>query len=72
MTSYRSSLASIAPACREPDDSHARAAAAAAWHQTGIILINPAWLTSWADRKQAELLAELLFGKREKKDGEGQ
>lgn len=62
----RSSLAFTAPLHREPDPVHARRAAAAAWHQTGIILINPEWLGEW-DRKQAEILAEKLFGERQAK-----
>lgn len=60
----RSSLASIAARCRDPDPAAARRAARAAWHESGLILINPAWLNGWADRRQAELLAEKLFGKR--------
>jgi hypothetical protein len=60
----RSSLASVAAACREPDPRAARKAARDAWHAAGLILINPAWLTGWADRKQAEILAEKLHGKR--------
>lgn len=61
---FRSSLSSLAPLCREPDDSLARKAAATAWHKEGIILLNPQWFRSWTDQKQAELLAEKLFGKR--------
>jgi len=64
MTSPRSSLASIASRCREPDPAAARRAARAAWHDSGIILINPAWLPGWADRKTVELMAEKLHGKR--------
>lgn len=64
MSSPRSSLASIAARCREPDPAAARRAARAAWQNDGLILINPSWLTGWADRKQAEILAEKLFGKR--------
>lgn len=60
----RSSLASVAAGCRDPDPAKARKEARAAWHRDGLILINIAWLNSWADRKQAELLAEKLFGKR--------
>lgn len=60
----RSSLVSIAASCREPDPRAARKAACDAWHGGGLILINPEWLQSWTDRKQAELLAEKLFGKR--------
>jgi hypothetical protein len=60
----RSSLAGVAASCREPDPRAARKAARDAWHDGGLILINPEWLPSWTDRKQAELLAEKLFGKR--------
>lgn len=44
--------------------SLAKAACARVWHETGLIVINPEMLTSWTDRKQAELLAEKLYGKR--------
>lgn len=57
-------MASVAARCREPDPAAARRAARAAWHDAGLILINPDWLTGWADKKQAELLAEKMFGKR--------
>lgn len=60
----RSSLVRIAGSCREPDPVAARKAARDAWLKGGLILINPEWLSSWADRKQAELLAEKLHGKR--------
>lgn len=60
----RSSLAPLAGACREPDPRAAKRAARDAWHKGGLILINPEWFQSWADKKQAELLAEKLFGKR--------
>lgn len=60
----RSSLASIAGSCREPDPRAARKAARDAWQQAGLILINPEWLQSWTDRAQAEILAEKLHGKR--------
>lgn len=64
MTAVRSSLARLAAGCREPDPANARKAARAAWQRDGLILINPAWLVGWTDRKQAELLAEKLHGKR--------
>lgn len=64
MTMPRSSLAPFAARCRDPDPAAARRAARTAWHDNGIILINPAWLQAWTDRKQAELLAEKLHGKR--------
>jgi hypothetical protein len=65
--SMRSSLGPIAPLGRDPDPAKARAAARAAWQLHGLILINPDWLPNWTDRKQAELLAEALHGRRPKK-----
>ena len=64
MSGVRSSLAALAPLCREADDSLARAAAAKAWHEAGIVLINPDWLRSYLDQKQLELLAVKMFGER--------
>lgn len=64
MNSPRSCLAAVAHLGREPDPAEARRLARAAWQNTGLILINPAWLPSWADRKQAEILAEKIHGKR--------
>lgn len=64
MTAPRSALAPLAGSMREPDPVKARKAARAAWHEHGLILINPAWLPGWTDRAQAELLAVKLFGKR--------
>jgi hypothetical protein len=60
----RSSLASAAAMSRDPDPARARRLARDAWLDHGVILINPAWLNGWADRKQAELLAEKIHGKR--------
>ena len=64
MTLIRSSLAGFAALGRQPDPAAARRAARAAWHDAGLILINTEWLNGWADRKQAELLAEKIHGKR--------
>ncbi|TZG28586.1 hypothetical protein FYJ91_00040 [Sphingomonas montanisoli] len=64
MSRVRSSLASFAPLNHLPDPARARQAARAAWHDAGLILINPEWLPGWADRKQAEILAEKCHGKR--------
>jgi hypothetical protein len=63
----KSSLHNFAHLAREPDERHARAACAAAWHEQGIAAFNPEWFTGWGDKKQAIILAEKLYGKR--KDG---
>lgn len=60
---YRNPLAKHAGSMRDPDPEAARRAAAAAWHEHGIVLINRDWLGAW-DWKQAEILAEKLHGKR--------
>ncbi len=60
----RSPLARFATLGHEPDPANARRAAREAWHQHGLILINPDWLQGWGDKRQAELLAEKLHGKR--------
>jgi hypothetical protein len=64
MSGLGSSLGRFAHLNHEPDPEAAFRAARAAWHHTGLILINPEWLTSWTDRAEAELLGEKLFGKR--------
>jgi hypothetical protein len=64
---YRSPLGRYAHLSREPDPRQARRAAQDAWHSSGLILINPDWLESWTDRKQAELLAAKLHGERRAK-----
>jgi hypothetical protein len=60
MSSIRSSLASVAGACREPDPANARRKAREAYRDTDgeIVLINRSWLDSWSDQKQLEILAE--------------
>lgn len=60
----RSALAPYANSMREPDPAAAREKARRAYHESGLILINPAWLNSWDDRKQLEILAEKVHGKR--------
>ncbi len=59
-----SALGRYAHLHRDANPVDARVAARDAWHRHGIVLINPEWFTSWTDRKQAELLAEKLHGKR--------
>lgn len=62
----QSTLAPFARLHHQPDPAAAKRAAREAWHQHGLILINPTWLQNWTDQKQAEILAEKLFGKRGK------
>lgn len=62
--SIRSPLERFATLGQEPDPAAARRAAYAAWHEHALILINPEWLRTWTDQKQAELLAGKLYGKR--------
>lgn len=59
-----SSLARFAKLGHEPNPAEARRLARAAWHEHGLILLSTEWLNSWADRRQAELLAEKAHGKR--------
>jgi hypothetical protein len=37
-----------------------------AWHENGVVLINPAWLTSMADRQQLADLADKVHGSRKR------
>lgn len=64
MNQPRSPLAKFAHLMQEADESHARAAAAAAWKEAGLVLINPEWLHSFIDRQQLIILAEKMYGKR--------
>lgn len=64
MSHYRSPLAPYAANMRSPDPAAARREARKAYHDNGLILINPDWLNSWADRKQLEILADKVHGKR--------
>lgn len=64
-----SPLARYAHLMREPDETHARAAARTAWVEGGLVLINPSWL-GWADRQQVTLIADRLHGKRKSTAGD--
>jgi hypothetical protein len=62
------SLSRFAPLAREPDPLAPRRLAKRAWHDRAkIIAIDPDWLSSWADRKQLEILAEKVHGPRKVK-----
>lgn len=60
----RSSLARHVGSMRDPDVVNARRAARQAFHETGLVLINPEWLASWVDRQALVVLAEKVHGKR--------
>lgn len=64
MTALRSSLAPHAASMREPDPANARRAARDAYDASGgeIVLINKAWLPTWVERKQLDLLAVTAHG----------
>ncbi len=64
MTGFRSPLAPYAASMRDPDPQAARRAARTAFHETGLVLINPDWLPGWTDRQQLKILAEKVHGKR--------
>lgn len=59
----RSSLAGRTPSGPKTDDE-VRAECRRAWHANGIALLKADWFTAWSDKKQLELLAEKVFGKR--------
>lgn len=64
MTALRSSLARHAGTMRDPEVANARSAARAAYHDSGLVLINPDWLASWVDRQALIVLADKVHGKR--------
>jgi len=64
MSGMRSSLGRHAASMRDPDPANARKAARDAYDASGgeVVLINKAWLGTWMDRKQLDLLAEKALG----------
>ena len=64
MGSPRSCLAQFAALAREPDPATMRKLAREAWHKHGLIVLDTMWLGGWADRRQAEMLAEKAHGRR--------
>ena len=63
----RSSLAHIAPSCREPDPEEGRRVARDAWHAHGLAMIRPEWLSNMLDRELLTALAETAHGRRERR-----
>ena len=64
MTAPRSTLARHAAAMRDPDPAAGRRMARDAYHASGLVLINPEWLSSWVDRRALINLADQVHGKR--------
>lgn len=65
----RTSLTRYAPPMRDEDPNAPRKMAAAAWHQTGMVVITPESIArlSWQDRELVQAIAQKLYGKREAK-----
>lgn len=64
MSRPNSPLAAVIGPTREPDPAAARRAARDAYHDHGIVLINPEWLEGDAARRMLVSLAESVHGQR--------
>ena len=67
----RSSLAPHAASMREIQPDQAWSAAARAWHDQGLILLNPTEVENrvgWVAARDARNLAEMCFGPRRNDD----
>lgn len=60
---FRSSIASVAPLCRESDPAIGRSACARIWHETGLLVANPDHF-SWSGQTRITQLGDELYGKR--------
>lgn len=61
---YRSSLAAYAPNFREADPALGRAAGAKAWHELGLLVVNPDHVRDLGTALRVQAFAEELYGKR--------
>ena len=64
---FRSSLAAYAPNFRESDPALGRAAGAKAWHEMGLLVVNPDHVRDLGTALQVQAFAEELYGKRQGK-----
>lgn len=64
---FRSSLSSYAPSFRETDPSLGRAAGAKAWHELGLLVVNPDHVRDLGTALRVQAFAEELYGKRKGK-----
>lgn len=63
MSNFRSALAPYAASMRDPDPATARRLARQAFHETGFIVLDPAWVQSWGDRELVRAIAAKVHGK---------
>lgn len=62
----QSTLARHAASMRDPDPAAARRLARQAFHDTGFIVLDPAWVQSWGDRELVKAIAAKVHGKPKK------
>lgn len=62
----QSTLARHAASMRAPDPAAARRLARQAFHDTGFIVLDPAWVQSWGDRELVKAIAAKVHGKPKK------
>ncbi|WP_126516778.1 hypothetical protein [Sphingobium amiense] len=62
----QSSLGRHASSMRDPDPAAARRLARQAFHETGFIVLDPAWIQSWGDRELVKAIAAKVHGKAKK------
>lgn len=67
----RTSLTPYAAGMRDIDPEAITKIGALLWHRHGLVCVDPKKFKSFADEKQAELLAELAYGKRDKGSHDG-
>jgi hypothetical protein len=67
----RTSLTPFAAGMRDIDPAAITKIGALLWHRHGLVCVDPKKFKSFADEKQAEILAELAYGPREKGTQDG-
>lgn len=61
---FRSPLGTYAPQMREADPALGRAAGAKAWHELGLLVVNPDHVRDLGTALRVQAFAEELYGKR--------
>ncbi len=54
----RTSLAPFIASMRDPDPDGARKFAAKVYRDSGVIVVDPAWITGWGDRELFRKIGE--------------